>query len=659
MRGTLKMEHKMRYEKRKNLRFVFLATVVACAALAITLTTFSQETAQTSKTAVSDAELDAALRRALPGAVTAHGGIGPGGTQGGHQGMGPAARAVMMSDIPQKTHATELSEGAHADRPLSGLTDEQYDALKRRVAQRLAAGEIGAKPSPVAAKVGPKMVSGMIPLGVTRGPNSVSRGPGWFGQKEAGLDPPDMSLAVSENYVLQMVNSDLAVYDKFGNLQAGFPKDVATFMGHPGVFMFDPRAFYDWANRRFFILMDTWTTVNGVNVGGLTWAASQTPDPTGGWWVYYNFTGFPLGSGVCGDFPTLGHDTTNWGTYATKGGIYIGVNVWSTPSSCTPGVYSFTSNGVFFIPKDAIYAGAGFGYWEFNGINVNGTVVDTLQPYNVTDRADKPSSIFLLNSYNYDWGGGVCSNGCNDLDLWAVSGPTTAKGSVSAAPNNPFQFLQGGNGPIITLKGVATTHTYSTPPYAYSKNCPSTSGSPCIDRDYTFISGQVKYHAGELFGSLNTGVSGTSPAVAGPLWFEVHPETDNNGQLTAAQNHSEDCFVCGGWPSNGSAYYATLQPDQENNVVMVFAYSTDADYPGAVYTSRRATYGDSLMDGRGIFLEPGQNAVSGRWGDYSATSPDFTNPTRGLLWFSIVYAPTSGSWGTVVGAAQYNTATDQ
>ena len=640
-------------EKRRNKGFVFLASLAACAAVALALATSSRQVAaQARATGVSDAELDAALRRALPGMTAAHTGIGPGSAQG-RMGTGPAAQSVNMSDIPQKTHVTELLEGQHADRPISGLTDEQYDALKARVAKRLAAGEIGAKPSLMTLKAGPSMPAASI-----GGPKSVSRGPGFFGQSENGLDPPDMSLAVSENFVLQMVNSDLAVYDKAGHLQPGFPKDVATFMGHPGVFMFDPRAFYDWANRRFFILMDTWTTVNGVNVGGLTWAASQTPDPRGGWWIYYNFTGYPLGSGVCGDFPTLGHDTSNWGTYATKGGIYIGVNVWTTPSSCSPGVYHFTSNGMFFIPKDAIYAGGGFGYWEFNGINVNGTVVDTLQPYNVTDRADKPSSIFLLNSYNYNWGGGVCSSGCNDLDLWAVSGPTTANGGVSAAPNNPFQFLQGGNGPILTLRGVATTHTYSLPPNAAAPNCHAAS-SPCVDTDYTFISGAVKYHAGELFGSLNTGVANTSPAVAGPLWFDVHPETDNNGQLTAAQNHTEDCFVCGGWPSNGSAYYASLQPDQENNLLMVFAYSTDANYPGAVYTSRRVTYGDNLMDGRGIFLESGLNPVSGRWGDYSATAPDFTNPTRGLLWFSIVYAPTSGSWGTVIGAAQYNLATDQ
>jgi len=118
--------------------------------------------------------------------------------------------------------------------------------------------------------------------------------------------------------------------------------------------------------------------------------------------------------------------------------------------------------------------------------------------------------------------------------------------------------------------------------------------------------------------------------------------TGNNGQLTAVEERQEDCFLCGGWSNNGSAYYATLQPDPENNVVMVFDYSTDAVYPSMVYTSRRVTYGDSLMDGAGIFLCRAGIGVSGRWGDYTATSPDFSSSTVGLLWFAAQYAPTSG-----------------
>jgi hypothetical protein len=374
--------------------------------------------------------------------------------------------------------------------------------------------------------------------------------------------------------------------------------------------------------------------------------------------VYSN--NFQQSSGVCPDFPTLGHDTTNWGPGATMGGIYIGLNLWSGANDCHHDGYN--NNVIYILPKDALYSGGGYSAWYIPGLNNNGTPVDTLQPDNVTDRADKPSSIFWTNSYNYDWNS-YCSGsgGCNGLIVWSESGPTTGAacaGASAGCPNDPFWYLQGGNGPTLTGKAISTTHSYAFPGNAGAPNCTAAS-TTCVDADYTFISGQVKYHAGHLFGSFNTGVA-VSPAVVGPIWFDLHPVTDNNGQLTAVEERQEDCFLCGGWTNNGSAYYATVQPDQENNLVMVFDFSTDTVYPSMVYTSRRVTYGNSLMNGAGTYLVGGAGTgVSGRWGDYSATAPDLTIATRGLLWFSAQYAPSAGSWGTAIGAVEYNTAADQ
>jgi len=639
--------------KEKGVPFLASLSVVAIMMLLASFSATQEVATPVKRASVSESALEAALHRALPGAVAAHTGRGEGRAQSQGMESGPPARPVNMSDIPKATHvpgSAERMEMEH-DRPLSGLTEEEYQALKRLVAKREAAGEIGAKPSHLRSTAG-AVFGPKAPV-----QSSVGASVGFFAQSEVCCDPPDMALAVSENFVVQVVNNYIAVYSKNGTLQSGFPKDLDTFFGLAGgTYTTDPRAFYDWVSHRFFVLEITETNTSNPsgspNVGAVAWAVSQTEDPRGGWWVYPN--NLVQATGVCPDFPTLGHDTTYWGTYATKGGIYIGLNLWSGANDCHGD--GFTNNIVYFLPKDALYSGSGYGYWEFNGFNVGGTLVDTLQPANVTDRADKPAAIFLVNSYNYDWGGGICSSGCNGLGVWTISGPTT--GSV-IAPNNPFAFLQGGNGPILTFVGISTANSYSLPPYASTPSCTAGTG-PCVDTDYTFISGQIKYHAGELFGSFNTGVA-VSPAVAGPIWFDIHPVmSNNNSQLTAVEKRQEDCFVCGGWPSNSSAYYATLQPDQENNVVMVFDYSGDVAYPGTVYTSRRVTYGDGLMDGVGIYLEPGAtNAVSGRWGDYTATAPDFTIATRGLLWFSAQYAPSSGSWGTVIGAAQYSTSADQ
>jgi hypothetical protein len=632
-------------DKSKEMGISFLKGL-GVVAIAMVLASFSatQAAAQVKAAGISESALQSALQRGLPGVVADHTGTGNVGVRNQGMGSGSPAQSVEMSEVPQLTHSLASTEGMDHDRPLSGLSEEEYQALKRLVAKRAAAGEIGSLPSRTRS-AGPA---------VSIHPDSVGLTSGFIAQGNDGWDPPDMSLAVGPTYIVQMVNNSIAVYNKSGVLQSGFPKSADTFFGVSG-YTTDPRAFYDWDTGRYFVLELTETNTSNAsgspNVGAVAWAVSKTNNPTGGWWVYPN--NLQQAAGICPDFPTLGQDSTNWGLHATKGGIYIGLNLWSGANDCHGD--GFTNNVIFILPKDELYAGGGYGYWYISGLNDNGTLVDTLQPNNVTSKTTNPSSIFWTNSFNYDWGGGACSKGCNGLTVWSESGPT---GGTKPNPNNPFQFLNGvSNGPVLTGKVISTAHNYSFPPNAGEPGCTASQGG-CVDTDYTFISGQVKYNAGELFGSFNTGVA-VSPAVVGPIWFDVHPETDNNGQLTAVVERQEDCFLCGGWANNGSAYYATLQPDPENNVVMVFDFSTDTVYPGMVYTSRRVTYGDSLMDGTGSYLVGGASpAVSGRWGDYSATSPDFSSATVGRLWFSAQYA-TGGAWGTAIGSAEYKTAANQ
>jgi hypothetical protein len=467
---------------------------------------------------------------------------------------------------------------------------------------------------------------------------------GFFAQQEVCCTPPDHALAVGENFVVQFINTYIAVYDKNGNLQAGFPKSADTFFGLPaGTYTTDPRGFYDWANHRYvFVMLTESSPSSGTNTGRLMLAASQTYDPRGGWWVYNSLVSFPAGE--CPDFPTLGHDQNNWGSGATKGGFYIGINEFGGSGHCDGA--GFIGNYVFFLPKDPFYVGAGYSYWYFLNLFVNGTNVDTIQPANMTDRSDHPDAIFLVNSYNILFG-----DPSNGLAVWSVSGPTT--GSL-VAPNNPFAFLQGGSGPVLTFAGTGTAHNYTFPPNADEPNGTGGVCSGCIDTGDKRISGQVKYHAGELFGAFETGVSG-SPSTAGPIWFDVHPVVnDQNSTITSSVERQEDCFVCGGWANHGSAYYATLQPDQENNLVMVFQFSSDSAYPGMVYTSRRVTYGDSLMNGVGTYLVSGSAFYGqGRWGDYTATAPDLTIANAPKMWFGGMYANSSGNWGTAIGAAQY------
>jgi len=519
----------------------------------------------------------------------------------------PGARQVVMDDLRPATPALLAAHPAPLH-PRDGLTDEQRRALKLEAERRGVRGGVAPGPGSPA-----KPRSSPFPFAIASfaGMNQEFACP--------GCTPSDMALAVGENFVVQVVNTAISIYDKRGNAQAGYPKSINDFFGlSANAFTTDPRAFYDWENHRYLIVMLLESDLGkSDNVGSLLIATSQTHDPRLGWWIYS--PAFQIGNtGECPDYPTLGHDSTNWGTGATRGGFYVGINQFDTPCG------SLIQNYMFLIQKDAVYSGGGFSAPTWFGFT-DGPLVDTLAPANITGRGDKPQAVMLVNSFNINFGGGQCRNGCNGLILWTIT--------------NPF------GGGSLSAQVIGTANNYSLPPLAHEPGCTS---SGCVDTNDTRISGQVKYNAGSLFGSLETAAAGE----AHPIWFEVHPTTDVNGNISGATELQEDCFFCGGFVSNGSAYFATLQPDPEGNVTMVYNYSEDDQYPGTAYTSRKVDY-CCLMNGAGFYIRGGDAFYGeGRWGDYTATAVDNTVATSPAVWFSGMFAESSGDWGTWIGANQ-------
>jgi len=582
----------------------------------------------------------------------------PNTTQPGFQVMGELPRVVDMSALPQMTEK-ELATLPEGYRPLDGLTDAEYAARKQLARERALAGLAGGRSSLLGTAHTrpedlptnePDFVPMIVPTIMPISPRFLAH------QKTTDGDPPDMSLAVSENYAVQLVNNSISVYDKTGHLQAGYPKSASVFFNLIGAagpaYTTDPRGFYDWVNQRFVFIMLTesnpFTPGGAANVGSLLIAASQTSNPTGAWNVYN--PGFAIGKkGECPDYPTLGHDSTNWGKGATKGGIYVGINEFGTVGYCKGGsnnpAPTFIGNYFFMIPKDALYAGTGFGYWTQPGFEHGGTLVDTLSAANMTDPADRPSSVLILNTLNINFGGP------NGMVAWSAA--------------NPFGFLSGGGSPVFTGVNVSTG-SYSVPPDADEPNGAGGVCSGCINAGDNRISGQMKYHAGDLFGSFNTAVSGSG--VPSFIWFDVHVILDALGNATSAYERQEDCLFCGFTNTHNAAwFYATVQPDLENNLLIAFDFSADNSYPSFGFSTRRVNHGDgelgainnSLFTGTAFYQQTCAANQGCRWGDYTATAPDLTVRDRPAMWFSAQYANKSGNWGTGIAAGKYVKPTDQ
>ena len=516
---------------------------------------------------------------------------------------------VVLDNLPPVS-AADIKNHPPIPRPRSGVSDSVYQGRKQAAY--------------LASLLRPAVNAGQAPA---QAPTVDSAGlftPGAFtafqGQVESGLTPSDMGLAASNNYVVQAVNATIAVYDKTGVLQTGFPKSLNTFFGLPSsAFTFDPRALYDWVNTRFIVIADENNSSTGQ--GYIHIAVSATINPKGAWHTYT----LPVGAaGDFPDFPTLGQD---------RSAIYIGFTNFLGAGGI--------SNYVLYLPKTPMYAGAGFSYYYSFNFNVGGTNVDSIQPANVMAKGDNPRAEFMVNSFNINFGGGQCSSGCNGLVVWAVSNPLVASGSP---------------GPQVSGVVIGTSNNYSLPP-----NANELGSAGAIDTGDTRISGETTYLAGSVFASINTAATGPGATV---IWYKINPVlNDGNAgctgaflyhcaQITGATIAEEECYYCGGRGNAGSSFYGVLQPDTEGNTTLVYAYSDSSSYPGVAYTSKRVTA--RVLHDNGLYLQSGQGQYNqGRWGDYSGVAPDLTNPTSISMWFSMMYSTSAGNWATAIGRNRF------
>ncbi|MCX5589140.1 OmpL47-type beta-barrel domain-containing protein [Streptomyces erythrochromogenes] len=123
--------------------------------------------------------------------------------------------------------------------------------------------------------------------------------------------PSDTQLAVGPTHIVQFVNRSGQVYDKAGTA-VGAPFDLGAFFGFAADTGGDPRVHYDVGSGRFFAAYE------GLLTGGdeVDVAVSDTSDPRGNWTVYIAGSNT---TNVLQDQPKLGysHDkvTLSWNNY--------------------------------------------------------------------------------------------------------------------------------------------------------------------------------------------------------------------------------------------------------------------------------------------------------------------------------------------------------
>jgi hypothetical protein len=286
----------------------------------------------------------------------------------------------------------------------------------------------------------------------------------------------------------------------------------------------------------------------------------------------------------------------------------------------------FDSTGVnyqyaelFGANKSQMESGASVTAYGFHNLTVGGVAVDTVQPVYTLDSNPPPSELFV-NSFNINFGGGICNNGCSGLVVWALTKPGT---------------------PDTQLNGVVVSSSnYQLAPRADEPGC-----SQCIptsDPPDTRITGTPVLNSGLISFALTTAINNGSQTVPGAFWGQINPVLNPDGSISSGSILQSGYFNYSG---DGAATYPAMMPDTAGNLFMVFEFMNNNSNPSVAYVARRVTDPAGTFPDGGIFLKQGDAPTTDpRWGDYEAASYDGSN-----VWFAGEYSGSDGTWSTYIG----------
>ena len=413
--------------------------------------------------------------------------------------------------------------------------------------------------------------------------------------------PPDTNLAVGPNHVVEIVNSDFAIFNKTGTVLYGPSPINSLWNGFGGNCQVDndgdPIAKYDSISDRWVISQFAVTTPSPDFLQCV--AVSQTPDPTG---AYYRYS-FSYGN----QFPD-----------------YPKMSVW-------PDAYYITFN--MFNAAGTTFLGA--QACAYDRVRMLAGAAATQQCFS------------LGTTY-----GGVLPSDVDGSRQPAAGSPAFIVADGAAANQLAYwQFHTDWSTPASsTLTGPTNLATA-----AFTTPCNGTGGT-CIPQTGTTqqldtLGDRLMYRfAYRNFGdheALVVNRSVTSGSSTGIRWYELR--TGAASSLTIFQQGTYA-------PDSNHRWMGSIAMDNSGDIGLGFSLSGSSLHPGIHYTGRLA--GDpagTMTQGEGTVIDGAgsQTTNLSRWGDYSALAVD---PVDGCtFWYANEYIPANGTfnWRTRIATFRY------
>ena len=404
--------------------------------------------------------------------------------------------------------------------------------------------------------------------------------------------PPDPSGAVGPNHYVSGVNLAIIVYDKEGNALAG-PTSLGNFIGD-GQNSGDPIIMYDQLADRWFV------SQFNVSTNGLAIAISETPDPTGAYFLYE----FPLDS-----FPDYPHYSVWHDAYyltANKGGqnIYALERDVMIAGGANPQIQGFNLPGV---------------------INNPNTVFSPEPAYLLGEDFDPDTPGYITYLQDDQWSGAITFD---HLKVWEldIDFDTPGNSNVSAPleiPVAPFDsFIAPFGGGELNQPGTAQRIDMITGVISYAAHY-----RPFEDHNSWLVTFNVDVQEN------NT--------TAGVRWIELRNSDTEDWSVFQEGTYAPD--------DGNSRFMGSGAIDAQGNIGLAFNIGS-ADLPvGVAYTGRFADdpLGQMTIAEETIIAGNGIQSTTNRFGDYSQLSMD---PDNFTFWHIAEYFSANNFWTSRIGA---------
>jgi hypothetical protein len=548
----------------------------------------------------------------------------------------PAAQAHALSRIMHSEAMNELAVGA-------SLPDAKY--LPKLLPPPPAFRAFAALPLAVTVQSLPVVPSSALGFpGITHANQRNANNGNQF-----SVEPPNVSLAVSDHYILEGVNNAIFVYSLTGtpllpmvlssNQVFGVPAAIDRNTGVNGVFPTDMRVFYDRDIDRFFVIQRVQANDaagNPLPKSNIYIAVSQTGDPTKAYNVY-NIDTTQIGRPGCpclADFPEVGSDAT---------GLYL---TWTDYQLFADGSNSQFPLGasIIGISKTGIGSGA-----------ATPTAFQFVLPsksgfeFAIAPASVPPGASNFVGSGGLEYFVSSIATGDSNLSLWAM---TNTSSLATANPN-----------PLLTRTPITTTLSYGPPNDAVQRNGPLPYGSSLAPPGkLAFLDGadsrvlSLVYSGGRLFLALGSSVTDENgQRLSGGAYFILSPTYRanllgatvlNQGFLVTKGNNLLRPSIAVNPQGRGAVALTLVGPDYYPSAAFVPISMT-----GLGSAIQLAAPGVSPEDGFTGYPGGGVQGTA-RWGDYSAA----TAASDGSIWMAMEFIPNAprtvfANWGTWV--AQY------